>query len=755
MKKKCFFNLLSLIAIGSSVIIPGIALTSCSTNSYSDTSIPTFVDYEINWDENDLSKSTFNIRNSESEQKEIIHDSNGFIYADTDKTTIIAYRKELNLNIDSSKIFIPRNIEKIGYAYINNKLVGAFANEFSNNLIDDKNNIQEIEFETNSNLVGIFKNSFANLPLIKNIIIPDSVRLIDSFAFFNCLNLENIHFPRGLVKIGNSAFQNAFKSSSANIVIDLSYCYNLNEIDAFTFYLTNISDVKLPDSIKIIKESAFEDCLELTNINVPNGLVEIRDFAFRNCQKLIRFEIPKTLKHFGQKVFFKANGLKEIVFNSNILDDVYFELHAFAGIGANEATKIIFQDKNIFDFVNNIYTKKFLFGVSTTGNVVMYKTQIVYQSNPEIESIIPENPLDNKIFKFVDEAKTSIIGLTMLGQFCSKLTIPKSTRTIGMLLKPTMVNDFVQEIDFSNAIGLETINAFSFTNFKNHKVIDLSKNKKLTYLGQEAFRANTSVTNVYLPKSIKQINFGAFYESSSIQQIVFEPNTELEELGDSSFSDLINLEEIVNFPKITKISTSLFSNNKKYKFNFDLLDDLTEIGPLSFINNILLETVDLSRFNNLQSIGESAFSGCQLLKTLKFPNESKITKIESQTFYKCKNFDNVELPSSVEEISNLAFSECTNLTNITINENCNLIAANAFTNTNKINNITFNWKSIDPNLQLNQCFKSYSQLTGTNTLTINVKNNNIKQYLESQEGCMQLFGTNTLPNNINIVVQQN
>ncbi len=751
MKKKYLLNLFGLILLGSSITIPTIALTSCS-NSKPDISIPTFIDYEINWNESDLSKSTFNIRGSTGQQKQIIFDDNGFVYGDIDKKSIIAYQKELNLNPDKSKIIIPSNVENIGYAYINNELVGAFANQFSNNNIVDKNNIQQIEFQDNSKLIGIFKNAFANIPFVTNIIIPDSVRLIDAFAFYNCINLENIKFPSSLVKIGNSAFQGSFRSVDAGINIDLSYCYNLDDIGPFAFYSTNIDNVKLPDSIKIIKESTFEECRELTNIQIPNNLVEIHDFAFRNCRKLVQFIVPKTLKYFGHKVFFQTNRLKEIIFNSNILNDVYFDSYALAGLGAGEATKVVFQDKNIYDFMNADFTKRFLFGTGTDEKPAMYKSSIVYQSNPEIEATIPENPSDDQIFKFLDETRTSIIGLTMLGQYLKKLTLPSTTITIATLLTPGMWNDFIKEIDFSQALNLEAINGYAFANFKGHTIIDLSKNQKLTYLGEDSFKSNEAVTNIYLPKSIKQISLESFYGSFAVKEINFEENTKLDELGDLSFAYLENLKTINNFPQITTIPKGLFGNNKNYNFDFSILNDLTEIGPQAFVNNVLLENADLSKFTKLESIGSYAFSGCQSLKSLKFSSDCQIKTIEEQTFYNCKSLKNLELPNLVTEIKTKAFALCSNLSNVTINNACKTIATDSFEGTNKINTITLNWDDVT-NVQLNQCFKNYAQLTGTNTLTINVKNDNIKQYIESQEGCKQFFGTITFPNNINIVIQ--
>jgi predicted component of type VI protein secretion system len=44
--------------------------------------------------------------------------------------------------------------------------------------------------------------------------------------------------------------------------------------------------VKLPKSLQVIKESAFDGCESLTAIELPLELSVIGDYAFQNCRSL-------------------------------------------------------------------------------------------------------------------------------------------------------------------------------------------------------------------------------------------------------------------------------------------------------------------------------------------------------------------------------------------------------------------------------------------------------------------------------------
>ena len=76
------------------------------------------------------------------------------------------------------------------------------------------------------------------------------------------------------------------------------------------------------------------------------------------------------------------------------------------------------------------------------------------------------------------------------------------------------------------------------------------------------------------------------------------------------------------------------------------------------------------------SIGESAFSSCNVLTSITIPNS--VTSIGNYAFNNCQNLTSVTIPNSVTSIGGSAFSNCTSLTSITIPNSVTSIGGSAF-----------------------------------------------------------------------------
>lgn len=79
---------------------------------------------------------------------------------------------------------------------------------------------------------------------------------------------------------------------------------------------------------------------------------------------------------------------------------------------------------------------------------------------------------------------------------------------------------------------------------------------------------------------------------------------------------------------------------------------------------------------SVKSIGELAFSGCDLLTNIKIPN--CVTKIGFMAFYCCVSLTNIELPDGLTDIGANAFECCESLTDIKIPKGVTSIGDRAF-----------------------------------------------------------------------------
>lgn len=93
---------------------------------------------------------------------------------------------------------------------------------------------------------------FGEESVVKNVIIPFGVKLIDTYAFSMCRNLESVSIPTSVTEIGNYAF---------------GLCPNLKKFD-FTDHIARVGDyaffgcdnllsIRIPESVSIIGHNAF------------------------------------------------------------------------------------------------------------------------------------------------------------------------------------------------------------------------------------------------------------------------------------------------------------------------------------------------------------------------------------------------------------------------------------------------------------------------------------------------------------------
>ena len=69
------------------------------------------------------------------------------------------------------------------------------------------------------------------------------------------------------------------------------------------FRATTITEVFLPQSITIIGEAAFFDCVQLHNIYLHEGITLIRQNSMRNCDSIERVTLPSTISSIGNYAF--------------------------------------------------------------------------------------------------------------------------------------------------------------------------------------------------------------------------------------------------------------------------------------------------------------------------------------------------------------------------------------------------------------------------------------------------------------------
>lgn len=92
--------------------------------------------------------------------------------------------------------------------------------------------------------------------------------------------------------------------------------YQVTAIRTGSFRKAKLKSVFMPDSIRLIENSAFASCLNLQAIRLSNNLVRIDRYAFSFCQKLSSVYIPQNVLFLGEDVFLSCKNLKTIEVDS-------------------------------------------------------------------------------------------------------------------------------------------------------------------------------------------------------------------------------------------------------------------------------------------------------------------------------------------------------------------------------------------------------------------------------------------------------
>lgn len=123
-------------------------------------------------------------------------------------------------------------------------------------------------------------------------LVPEGVTLIESFS--HSQNLESIKFPQSLKLVDPYAFEGCKCLASVNLP------EGLEEIPCGAFaYCLRLQSVHLPNTIKVIQYSAFEGCEHLKTLNIPNDEVEIEAGAFNDCKVFFETDTYKELLTWG------------------------------------------------------------------------------------------------------------------------------------------------------------------------------------------------------------------------------------------------------------------------------------------------------------------------------------------------------------------------------------------------------------------------------------------------------------------------
>ena len=361
--------------------------------------------------------------------------------------------------------------------------------------------------------------------------------------------------------------------------------------------------ITIPDSVKVITESAFENCTKLKSIRLPDGLTSIECYAFGYCTKLASLYIPKTVKNIGYDAFCDCDDLTEIIVDDDnpcysSRNGVLYTKDLSKMLYCNTRSEkfVISEGVRYFDFNSFKLCKGMKAVVIPSSVITIHYDGLFYKHCDDLADIIVDDR--NMQYCSFDGVlyNKDLSELICCAKKKSSVSIPDGVRSIGL---------------------------HGFGN--NHKLRSVSLPKSIESICCGAFCCCTNLMSVALPDSIMNIEPYSFYNCKHLTSIEIPKG--VEDLDSSAFGACYDLKELV-----VSMQNPYFSAADGMLFN----KDMTKLIYCSSAKkNVIVP-------EGVKVIGRLAFNGSDNLNTIIIPDS--VEKIDVEFLSCIRSLKSVSAP---------------------------------------------------------------------------------------------------------------
>ena len=392
-----------------------------------------------------------------------------------------------------------------------------------------------------------------------------SVTSIGNLAFYYCTSLKSITIPSDVTDIGDEAF---------------SGC-------------TSLSDITIPNGVTSINDGTFNECRSLTSITIPDSVTKIGSYAFYNCTSLESIAIPDGVTAIEARALNNTALLENQVTPEKYAGTWIVDCDNNAGsVTIKKGTTGIAN--SAFEDCTNIKSITIPDSVISIGEEAFYRcTSLAYITIPDSVTGIKARAFEKCVSL---EDITIPNGVTYIGDFafsgCIGLTEIKATAGNS---KYVSVNGVLYNKDKTTIICYPV-----GKKEKNYKIIDGVAN-----IGTAAFHGCKSLTSITIPSGVTEISKFAFNECTNLESVTIPDS--MKNIGSAAFQSCKSFTSIMVPDSVISIDGYAFNNCVR-------LTSVTLSG-----NRAGTEGVASCNSGSLESIGESAFYNCRMLKTVTIP----------------------------------------------------------------------------------------------------------------------------------------
>ena len=331
---------------------------------------------------------------------------------------------------------------------------------------------------------------------ITDLVIPNSVTTIGSYAFYGCSGLTSIVVENGNTKYDSRDNCNAIIETASNTLIlgckTTVIPNSVTSIGSYAFWnCSGLTSITIPNSVTAIGSSAFSNCSSLTSVTIGNSVTSIGNYAFRYCSSLTSIEIPNSVTSIGDGAFSGCSGLTSVTI-PNSVTSIGYDLF----VGCSGLTKVIVPDIAAWCNIS--------FG-NYAANPLYYAKHIFSDENTEITDLV----IPNSVTSIGYSAFYNCSSLT-------SVTIPNSVTSIG-------------DWTFNKCSGLTSVTI----------------GNSVTSIGDYAFASCSGLTSIEIPSSVTSIGSYAFYGCSGLTSVTIPGS--VTSIGSYAFDGCSGMKEIISY----------------------------------------------------------------------------------------------------------------------------------------------------------------------------------------------------------------
>lgn len=514
---------------------------------------------------------------------------------------------------------------------------------------------------------------------LREVSLPDGINNIGAGAFYNCSNLVKIEIPKAVTKIGNEAFYNNVRLSEIGFAADSS----LKVIGEFAFaYCSSLTRFELPASVESVFGSSFAGTVSLGSVSVAVGNKNYRSeggVLYNNTLSTLvvypaglsgDFTIPESVLSINSYAFAFTRADK-------------IELSNVRSIGGCAFVSASLSSVTIPDSVHTLGEGAFmhasrLSAVTLGSGISEISGNAFYGAVSLKEIFIPEN------IKFIGE-------YAFWGSALSEVTFAEKSKLEkigGYAFAATPI------IEISLPEPLTEIGEYAFSDCVLLSAVDFGENASLVTIGTYAFASTVSLSEIILPKALRNIGDFAFL-ASGISGTVNIP-TLVSYFGAGAFASCSSLTEF-----------TVDAENESYNAVGGVV--FTEDGKILTAYPAGNESTSYTLPNTTEKVGDAAFYGAANLTSLRL--NTGLLEISPYAFA-YSSVGSVQIPDSLIQLARFAFIGAkvtsitfgtdsllprigygalayTDITSITIPKNVSAIAQGAFLGCEKLTSVTF------------------------------------------------------------------